>query len=116
MGHCHNVLLVRSPIEGMKIDQMFGQLNQLRPCLPLFLPHSNLTAHATHMSSTFTTTILNPNDELKNSIYFLVISNHNHGPNRSWSKLNHPTIGERQKKSSLLPRASSYAKGTTFTF
>ena len=29
MGHCHNVLLVGSPIEGMKIDQIFGQLNQL---------------------------------------------------------------------------------------
>ena len=49
------------------------------------------------MSSTFTTTILNPNEELKNSVYFLVISNHNHGPNKSWSKLNHLTIGKRQK-------------------
>ena len=51
------------------------------------------------LSPTFITTVLNPNDELKYSIYFfLVISNYNHGPSRSWSKLNHPTIGERQKE------------------
>ena len=32
------------------------------------------------------------------------------------SKLIHPTLGERQKKSSLLPQAFFYIKGATFTF
>jgi hypothetical protein len=38
MGHCHNVLLVSSPIEGMTIDQIFGQLNQLISNYLLVLP------------------------------------------------------------------------------
>jgi hypothetical protein len=38
MGHCHNVLLVGSPIEGMKIDQIFGQLNQFISNYLLVLP------------------------------------------------------------------------------
>ena len=59
------------------------------------IPHCNTPP--TNLSRTFMTTILNPNDELKNSIFFLIKYNCNHGPSRSWSKLNHPTIGERQK-------------------
>ena len=47
---------------------------------------------------------------------FFVTFNYNNRPIRSWSKLNHPTIGEKERRSSLLPRASSYAKGTIFIF
>ena len=50
------------------------------------------------------------NLQIEHPVYFLVTSTYNR-PNKFWSKkLYHPTIGERQKRTSLLPRASSYAE------
>ena len=42
----------------------------------------------------------------KTHFIFLVISNYNHEPSRSWSKLNHPTIGERQENPLSSPELS----------
>ena len=64
----------------------------------------------TGLSPTFTLTLINQNDELKNSVYFFVMSNYNLGPSRSWFKLNHPTIREKQKDPLSSPKLSFIPK------
>ena len=57
------------------------------------------------------------NWQIEHPVYFLVTSTCNHRPIKIWSKkLYHPAIGERQKRSSLLSRATSYCEALLFLF
>jgi hypothetical protein len=54
----------------------------------------------------------------RNRFYFFGTTKYKQKPKMIWSrKLYHPTVGESsEQRSSLLPRASFYTKGTIFTY